>query len=104
MKKTIEDLFNGKIVPCEQKHVHSEKYMAAVKRLVEVEERLFALLDDSGREVWVAYQDAQADATVKRNMANFEYGFRLAMRLVLGSLDSGSNSNEIVIKPMQNAE
>lgn len=87
VRQTIEDLYNGKIVPCEQEHVRSEKYREAIERMAELEQQLLGLLDDSGKGILEAYQDAQVDATVEKDQANFVYGFRLCVKLILESLD-----------------
>lgn len=85
MRQTLEDLYNGKIAPYEQKHVKSEKYLQVVQRLAEAEERILASLDDE--ELLEDYQDAQADATAERDLENFIYGFRLCARLIFEALD-----------------
>lgn len=87
VRQTIEDLYNGKIVPCEQKHVRSARYRVAIERMAELEEQLLGLLDDSGKGILEAYQDAQADATVEKDQANFVYGFRLCAKLILEAID-----------------
>ncbi|MDL2207026.1 hypothetical protein LJC33_08985 [Eubacteriales bacterium OttesenSCG-928-N13] len=77
-------MINGKIAPCEMKHLRgNEKYMAALQRVAELGEKMFGLMDDEGKALYEDYTDAHADATAERDLENFAYGFGLCARLIM---------------------
>lgn len=93
MRDTLEDLYYGDLRPNERQIAPGSPLGRALERAARYEEKLTALLKGGDRELFLAYLNAENEASSTMALENFILGFRLGMRLAVeGLLDGGDSS------------
>ena len=87
MRKTLEDLYYGNIIPCEQQMTLGSELKRAVDRVAKCEEQLMKLLDEDGQQILTRLTRSQQEANSITATENFILGFRLGVRLVAECMD-----------------
>lgn len=78
----IDDIFLGRIHPCERSG-HDSEYAQAMAKRTDREAELIALLDADGQNVYEHYWDSQMEVMQLSELQVFRMGFRLGMQLTL---------------------
>ena len=87
MRKTLEDLYYGNIIPHEKRITAKSKLQRMVSRATECENRLTELLNDEGKELLSVFTSAQQEIDSITAIDNFILGFRLGVRLMVECMD-----------------
>ena len=87
MRKTLEDLYYGNIIPHEKRIPAKSELQRRVSRAAECENRLMELLDDEGKELLSVFTSAQQEIDSITAIDNFILGFRLGVRLMVECMD-----------------
>lgn len=86
MKKTIEDLYFGNIMPSERDVYKNTDYKKAIKEAEAVRSEFEKQLTDAQKVLFNSYVDKTNFASVYSEFDSFLSGFRIASRLMLESL------------------
>ena len=87
MRKTLEDLYYGNIIPHEKRISAKSELQRMVSRAAECENRLTELLNDEGKELFSVFMSAQQEIDSITAIDNFILGFRLGVRLMIDCMD-----------------
>lgn len=87
MKSILEEFAQGNISPEPRFLKHNSEYEKAVNVLSEAEKKLYAVLDDNGRELLKALIDAQGKVNHLANTDKFIYGYRLGVLMTMEVFD-----------------
>ena len=87
MRKTLEDLYYGNIIPHEKRIPAKSELQRRVSRAAECENRLTELLNDEGKELLSVFTSAQQEIDSITAIDNFILGFRLGVRLMVECMD-----------------
>lgn len=80
----LEDLWDGKIVPCERKSTPTEE--AVRKVILKKEEKLTPLLSPEAKEIFEELMDSQGELASLNDCEIFAEGFRMGAKLMLETL------------------
>lgn len=80
----LQDLWDGKISPCEHKITPAEEAMRKV--ISKKEERLTPLLSPEAREIFEELMDCQGELASLNDCEIFAEGFRMGARIMLETL------------------
>ena len=86
MKKTIEDLYFGNIMPSERDVYHNADYKKAIKEAEAVRSEFEKQLTDAQKVLFNSYVDKTNFASVYSEFDSFLCGFRLASNLMAEAL------------------
>ena len=93
MRDTLEDLYYSNVSPHERQIVAGSPLGRALERAARYEEKLTALLKGGDRKLFLAYLNAENEASSTMALENFILGFRLGMRLAVeGLMENGDGS------------
>ncbi len=90
MRKILEDLYFGKIVPYEKRMAAYSELQRLAKQVSDCESRLTERLNEEDRELLNVLSNAQQDINRITVMENFIHGFRLGVRLMAECMDEDS--------------
>ena len=80
----LEDLWDGKIVPCERRSIPTEE---AVRKVIsKKEEKLTSLLSPEAKEILGELMDSQGELASLNDCEIFIEGFRMGATLILETL------------------
>ena len=91
MRKTLEDLYYGNIIPCDQQMAPGSEMKRAVDRVSKCEEQLTELLDEEGRHVLTRLTRSQQEIDSRTALENFILGFRLGIKLMAECMDDSDD-------------
>jgi len=86
MKKTIENLYFGNIMPSERDVYQNADYKKAIKEAEAVRSEFEKQLTDAQKVLFNSYVDKTNFASVYSEFDSFLYGFRLASNLMVEAL------------------
>lgn len=92
MRKTLEDLYYGNIIPHEKRITAKSELQRMVKRAAECESRLIELLNDEEKHMLSVLISAQQEIDGITAIENFILGFRLGVRLMIDCMDDDDGS------------
>ena len=81
MASVLEDLFLGRIHPCERSSSPEEQQLT--EELAELYEWLLETMTEEQREPFEKYKDCLHEIGIMAEQDMFMYGFRLGMRLAM---------------------
>ena len=81
MASVLEDLYFGRIHPCER--CSSQEEQQLTEELAECYERLLETMTEEQREPFEKYKDCLQEIGIMAEQDMFMYGFRLGMRLAM---------------------
>ena len=87
MRKTLEDLYYGNIIPHEKRIAAKPELQRMIKRAAECEGKLTAMLNDEGKHTLNVLISAQQEIDGITAIENFISGFRLGVRLMVDCMD-----------------
>jgi len=87
MRKILEDLYFGNIVPYEKRMAASSEFRRLVKRAADCESQLTERLNEEERQLLNVLTNAQQEIDSITAKENFILGFRLGVRLVMECMD-----------------
>ena len=85
MRKTLEELWHGNVVPQTKQFNRGTWYDEALKMLCKNEDKLNALLGDKEKEVFEKYRDCKDELDQYTKEDIFITGFRLGARIIIES-------------------
>lgn len=88
MENIIDDLYFGRIHPCERNSSPEEQQL--IGELAEHYERLLEVMTEEQREHFVMFKDCLQEIGMISERDMFIYGFRLGMRLMVEVLSTRS--------------
>ncbi len=87
MRKILEDLYFGKIIPFEKRMAASSELQRLAKQASDSESQLTELLNEEGQKLLNVLISAQQEIDRITVMENFILGFRLGVRLMAECMD-----------------
>jgi len=87
MRKILEDLYFGNIVPSEKRMAANSELRYLVKRVADCESQLTEQLNEEERKLLNVLINAQHEIDCITAKENFILGFRLGVRLVAECMD-----------------
>ena len=87
MRKTLEDLYYGNIMPNAQDMAPHSELKRATDRVSRFENQLTELLDETGQTVLTKLIESQHEIDSIIALENFILGFRLGIRLMAECMD-----------------
>ena len=88
MRDILEELYDGKIHPWEDKAPQDEEYQKILHRVFELETQLEEHLWSEGQEIYEQYADEQAKLMDAWEKKRFSQGFRLGAQIMLAILSN----------------
>ncbi len=90
MRKILEDLYFGKIVPYEKRMAANSELQHLAKQATDCESQLTEQLNEEGQNLLKVLINAQQEIDRITVMENFILGFRLGVRLMAECMDEDS--------------
>ncbi len=87
MRKTLEDIYYGNIIPCDRQIAPGSNLERAMDRAQKCEEKLVGQLEGVQKSLLLDLVNAQNEIYSIMAVENFVLGFRLGMRLAVEALD-----------------
>ncbi len=87
MRKTLEDLYYGNIIPHEKRITAKSELQRMIKRAAECEGKLTAMLNDEEKHTLSVLMSAQREIDGITAIENFISGFRLGVRLMIDCME-----------------
>lgn len=87
MRKTLEDLYYGNIMPNAQDMAPHSELRQTTDRVTHLENQLTELLDEAGQAVLAKLIESQQEIDSITALENFILGFRLGVRMMAESMD-----------------
>lgn len=87
MRRTLEDLYYGNIIPCDRKIAPGSNLERAMEQARKCEEQLASKLEGAQKSLVLDLVNAQNEICSTMALENFVLGFRLGMRLAVEALD-----------------
>ena len=87
MRKTLEDLYYGNIIPNEQQMTPDSELKRAVDRVAKYENQLMERLKESEQDILTKLVRSQHEINSITATENFILGFRLGVRLMAECMD-----------------
>ncbi len=94
MRKILEDLYFGNIVPYEKRMTANSELRRLVKREADCESQLAERLNEEERQLLNTLTNAQQEIDRITVMENFILGFRLGVRLMAECMDEDDGDLE----------
>ena len=88
MRKTLEDLYYGNIMPYDQQVASGSEMRQAMDRVSKCEEQLAELLNEEGQHILTRLIRSQQEIDSRTALENFILGFRLGVRLMAECMDN----------------
>ena len=83
----LDELYNGNVVPAERFVKKGGEYARLMNELTECSEKLSAILDDTGKEMWNKIMDTDRAMEFISEKESFIDGFCLGARIMLEILN-----------------
>ena len=93
MRETLEDLYYGRINPCEHQMSANRNLLRVSGKITQCENQLKERLDEQGLAILAEMADAHQEISCVTAMENFILGFRLGARIMAESL--GEDDSDI---------
>ena len=87
MRKTLEDLYYGSIIPNEQQMTPGSELKRAVDRVAKYEKQLMEQLEETEQETLTKLIRSQHEINSITATENFILGFRLGVRIMAECMD-----------------
>ena len=87
MRKILEDLYYGNIIPNEQQMIPGSELKRAVDRVASYEKQLTEQLEEAEQETLTKLIRSQHEINSITETENFILGFRLGVRLMVECID-----------------
>ena len=87
MRKTLEDLYYGNIIPNEQRTVPGSEMAKAVARVASFEKQLMEQLGEAEQAILTKFVRSQHEINSITATENFILGFRLGVRIMAECMD-----------------
>ena len=87
MRKTLEDLYYGNIIPNEQQMTPGSELKRAVDRVAKYENQLMEQLEETEQETLTKLIRSQHEINSITATENFILGFRLGVRIMAECMD-----------------
>ena len=88
MKKILDELYFGNIVPDEQYIVKGSEYEKEMNHLVNLEEKLEESLNDKEREILIKYRESSLNITSITSKEMWKKGFITGLRIGVEVMDT----------------
>jgi len=87
MRKTLEDLYFGNIVPYDKRMAANSELRCMVKRVSDCEDQLAECLNEKEQQLLDTLINAQHEINCITALENFIQGFRLGVQLMVACMD-----------------
>lgn len=87
MRRTLEDIYYGSIIPCDRQITPGSNLERAMDQAQKCEEQLVDQLGGAQKSLLLDLVNAQDEIYSTMAVENFVLGFRLGMRLAVEALD-----------------
>jgi len=88
MKKILDELYFGNIVPDEQYIVKGSEYEKEMHRILEYEETLEKILNKSEKEILIKYRESSLNINSITSKEMWKKGFIMGLRIGLEVMDT----------------
>ena len=92
MKKILDELYFGNIVPDEQYIVKGSEYEKEMNHLVSLEEKLEKSLNDKEREILIKYRESSLNITSITSKEMWKKGFIMGLRIGIEVMDTAAEN------------
>ncbi len=92
MRRTLEDLYYGNIIPHEKRITAKSELQRMIKRAAECESKLTEMLNDEEKHMLSVLMSAQQEIDGITAIENFVSGFRLGVRFMIDCMDDGDGN------------
>ena len=92
MRKTLEDLYYGNIIPNEQRMTPGSEMEKAVARVASCEKQLMEQLGETAQTILTKLIRSQHEINGITATENFILGFRLGVRLMVECMDDNDGN------------
>lgn len=96
MRETLEDLYYGRIHPCERQMRANVNLLRVSNIITRCEEQLKERLDETGLAILAEMADAHQEISCVTAVENFILGFRLGARIMVECLDEDDGDMKAV--------
>ena len=104
MRKTLEDIYYGTFIPCEQKVETGSKMSLALDKAAQCQEQLAKRLGDEGQALLEEFDDVRHDISTITARENFILGFRMGVRLMMECMDDDDGDLQKMLNRIQSEE
>ena len=88
MKKILDELYFGNIVPDEQYIVKGSEYKKEMNRILEYEEALEKILNKSEKEILIKYRESFLNINSITSKEMWKKGFMMGLRIGVEVMDA----------------
>ena len=88
MKKILDELYFGNIVPDEQYIVKGSEYEKEMHRILEYEETLEKILNKSEKEILIKYRESSLNINSITSKEMWKKGFIMGLRIGIEVMDN----------------
>ena len=92
MKKILDELYFGNIVPDEQYIVKGSEYEKEMNRILEYEEALEKSLNKSEKEILIKYRESSLNITSITSKEMWKKGFIMGLKIGIEVMDSSAEN------------
>ena len=92
MKKILDELYFGNIVPDEQYIVKGSEYEKEMNRILEYEEALEKMLNKSEKEILIKYRESSLNINSITSKEMWKKGFIMGLRIGIEVMDSSAEN------------
>ena len=92
MKKILDELYFGNIVPDEQYIVKGSEYEKEMNHLVSLEEKLEESLNDKEREILIKYRESSLNINSITSKEMWKKGFIMGIKLGMAVMNSSAEN------------
>ena len=92
MKKILDELYFGNIVPDEQYIVKGSEYEKEMNHLVSLEEKLEETLNDKEKEILIKYRESFLNINSITSKEMWKKGFIMGLRIGIEVMDSSAEN------------
>lgn len=94
MRNIIEELYYGKVTPCDRDIVKGGTYSHLLHLVTRNEDELMQTLTQAQQETFEKFKDCASELNDANEVTSFTLGFKLGMRLALEAMISTSDITE----------
>ena len=95
MRKTLEELYYGNIIPNEQRMIPGSEMEKAVARVTSCEKQLLEQLEETEQTILTKFVRSQHEINSITATENFILGFRLGIRIMAECMDDNDGDIRI---------
>ena len=101
MKKILDELYFGNIVPDEQYIVKGSEYEKEMNRILEYEEALEKILNKSEKEILIKYRESSLNINSITSKEMWKKGFIMGLKIGMAVMDYSADNLRAVSEELE---